>query len=214
MTDVADEGGYGRQWMVGDWLDAAALATLREINAQCVELVCARGGVGPRRGPADGVRYDLPSLAADARRQLAGCPYLLVDAGFADEARWAAHARGAFDSARAIAAPPFAGEEGVAFVRRVLTYGWYLARSHRQLARLVLGMTPACAARIAALRLEDLDAIVARQPGWVRLRWEGEPRVWGQLIAAARGTDDAALRRLSLRGLQLLASAVLPPPSK
>jgi hypothetical protein len=106
------------------------------------------------------------------------------------------------------------GEPGAAFLRRVLTYGWYLARSHRQLARLVLGMTPACAVRIAALRLEDLDAIVARQPGWVRLRWEGEPRVWGQLVAAARGTDDEALRRLSLRGLQLLASAVLPPAGR
>ena len=34
------------------------------------------------------------------------------------------------------------GERGQSFARRVVTYGWHLARAHGSIARVALGMTP------------------------------------------------------------------------
>jgi hypothetical protein len=95
----------------------------------------------------------------------------------------------------------------------VLVLGWHLARANRQLARVVLGMSPACAERIAQLRLHDLDWLAEHRPGWVRPRWEKQPRVWQHLLAAARGPDSELLTRVSLRGLQLMAAGMLVPPA-
>jgi hypothetical protein len=89
--------------------------------------------------------------------------------------------------------------------------GWHLARANRQLARVVLGMTPLCATRIAALRLRDLDWVVEHHPGWVRPRWEHQPAVWRHLLGAARESNGVLLTQVSLRGLQLLAAGVLQP---
>jgi uncharacterized protein YjeT (DUF2065 family) len=37
-------------------------------------------------------------------------------------------------------------------------------------------------------------------------RWEAQPLIWRQMIQAAIGGSDAALRRVRLRGLQLMAA--------
>ena len=178
---------------------------------QCLELLCstAASGVQP-----------LPRLLANhlslwrgltpvARMQLAASPYLLADAGFDDEQRWMPPGRRMVrDLRRDLSAPFFVGERVNDFVRRVLVFGWHLARANRQLARVVLGMTPACAAQVGALQLRDLDWLAENQPGWVRPRWEAHPDIWRHLLRAADG-DEAQLAQVSLRGLQLLAGGVL-----
>jgi hypothetical protein len=150
------------------------------------------------------------TLTPAARAQLAASPYLLVDAGFDDEQRWLWPGRRMVrDLRRDLAAPFFIGEHVGDFVRRVLMFGWHLARANRQLARVVLGMTPACAAHVAALQLRDLDWLAEHQPGWVRPRWERHPDIWRDLLRAADGDDDAQIAQVSLRGLQLMAGGVL-----
>jgi hypothetical protein len=103
----------------------------------------------------------------------------------------------------------FTGSGAGDFVRRVLVLGWHLARANRQLARVVLGMSPTCADRIALLRLQDLDWLALHRPGWVRPRWERQPRVWRHLLLAAQDPDALRLTQVSLRGLQLMAAGVL-----
>jgi hypothetical protein len=106
-------------------------------------------------------------------------------------------------------APVFVGRGSQDFVRQVLVLGWHLARANRQLARVVLGMTPECAARVATLRLQDLDWLAVHCPGWVRPRWEKQPRIWRHLLLAARDQDQEQLTQVSLRGIQLMAAVVL-----
>jgi hypothetical protein len=70
-------------------------------------------------------------------------------------------------------------------------------------------MTPACARSVAELGLSDLDWACEHRPDWVTLRWEGRPKLWQQLLGAARAGDRLALQRASLRGIQLLGALAL-----
>jgi hypothetical protein len=201
-----------RQWRAGQWLDSDALDSVCQINAQCLDLLCST---------AAGSAHPIPALLAShqarwrqltpaARVQLAARPYLLADAGFDDETRWRwPDQRVVRDLKGDLTVPFFTGDHVGDFVRRVLVFGWHLARTNRQLARVVLGMTPACAAHVAALQLRDLDWLAEHQPGWVRPRWERHPDIWRELLCAAHRADDVQLVQVSLRGLQLLGGGVL-----
>lgn len=152
----------------------------------------------------------LRDLSAAARAQLAASPYLLADAGFDDESRWQPlEQRMVHDLSPQHADAVFVGPGSGDFIRRVLVFGWHLARANRQLARVVLGMSPGCAARLSVLRLQDLDWLAQNRPGWVRPRWERQPRIWRHLLLAARDPDRERLTQVSLRGLQLMAANVL-----
>jgi hypothetical protein len=209
---MAGQVGAARQWQTGQWLADGSLDAVTEINRQCLDYLAAMAASGPATCPAL-FAGQLPAWRAmpDAQRaRLAGSPYLLVDAAFDDEQRWRCLApRMVQDLPAQFAEPVFVGPGAGDFVRRVLVFGWHLARANRQLARVVLGMSPACAERIGALRLEDLDWLAQHRPGWVRPRWERQPRVWQHLLLAAREPDSDLLTQVSLRGLQLMAASVL-----
>jgi hypothetical protein len=209
-------GAASRQWRVGQWLADGSMEAVAEINAQCLEFLCALAD-GPARHLPDMFTGQLGAwrgLSDSARAQLAASPYLLADAGFDDESRWLLPARRLVqDLPAASVEPVFAGAGAQEFIRAVLVFGWHLARANRQLARVVLGMTPACAARVGALGLRDLDWVAQHHPEWVRPRWERQPRVWRHLLGAAREPDMTLLTQVSLRGLQLLAANVLGAPA-
>jgi hypothetical protein len=205
-------GAAARQWRVGQWLADGSMEAVAEINAQCLDFLCALATDPAQRLP-DMFAGQLDAwreLSVAARAQLAASPYLLAEAGFDDESRWLLPARRMVqDLPTPHSQPVFTGPGAPEFIRAVLVLGWHLARANRQLARVVLGMTPACATRIAALRLRDLDWVVQHHPEWVRPRWERQPRVWRHLLGAVREPDGALLSQVSLRGLQLLAANVL-----
>ena len=149
-----------RQWLAGRWLGFGAMDSVTEINAQCLELLCstAASSVQPLPGMLANHLPQWLRLSPAGREQLAASPYLLVDAGFDDDQRWQPSGRRMVrDLRRDLSAPFFVGEQVCDFVRRVLMFGWHLARANRQLARVVLGMTPTCATHVAALQLRDLD---------------------------------------------------------
>lgn len=199
-----------RQWMAGEWLSRSALAPLAELNRQCLDL--AVGGAAEGLGSAGqrAIARRVAVLDDDARDGLAAAPYLLADAGFDDTARWQVVSRWRVaDVPRDGLLSVFASPAASTFVRGVLVYSWHLARAHRQLARVVLGMSPASAQGIAELNLSDLDWVSQNRPGWFSLRWEFRPRLWESLIAAAQLGDRQALRRASLRGIQLLGALAL-----
>ncbi|MCC7463481.1 MAG: hypothetical protein IT480_13595 [Gammaproteobacteria bacterium] len=194
--------------MPGSQWDATALAPVREINEQVIELLCAAAAGGaPAALPALVRREFLPATPA-ARRRLADCPYLLLDAGFARPERWGA-AHSVQDRPGPVPAGTLALDCGVRLARRALLLGWHLARSNRLAARVALGMTGECAERIAALRLEELDAIAEEHRGWVRLRWEERLELWAPLLRAALHEGGERLTGLRMRGLQLLAAESL-----
>lgn len=210
------------RWRVGDWLTDGSMEAVAEINAQCLDFLCQLAqerapevpapGAPARRLPAmfGGQLEAWRGLSPAARAHLAASPYLLVEAGFDDEVRWALPGRRLVQDQPAVPRESlFTGPAAEVFMRSVLVLGWHLARANRQLARVVLGMTPGCAARVATLKLGDLGWVVEHHPEWVRPRWERQPRVWRHLLGAALESDTALLTQVSLRGLQLMAAGML-----
>ena len=196
----------------GAW-DSALLAPVAEINEQMLE--CLRSVALETAALADPDSATTPRLVLQlrehwrgldgkAQRRMAACPYLLLDAGFAQPQRWDWMAGAAVMDA-SVRGGYFSGRAGVALVRRTLVLAWHLARSNRVTARVILGMSALSAERIAASRLADLEALAELAPGWIVPRWEQQPNVWRQLIAAACRGQPLLLRQAQLRGLQLLA---------
>jgi len=190
---------------VGVW-DAAVLGPVQEINEQVVDALCATAAHAVETGGLLAVvRTEFLHASAVARQLLAGCPYLLLDAGFGDSAGWVLPAE-VRDAPPLTAGRPPSIDCGVVLARRALVLGWHLARSNRLAARVALGMTPACADRVGRLRLQDLEALAESEPGRIRVRWEDRTEFWRSLLRAARTERAAALTSLQMRGLQLLAA--------
>ena len=182
------------------WLTDGTLDTVLELNQECLGYLAARG-------PANTAPF---SPLPETRALLAASPYLLVDARFEDESHWRALTlRVGPELQQRFSQPLFVGPGASDFIRRVLMFAWHMARTHPRQARVVLGMTPACADLIARLRLKDLDWLAQSRPGCVRLRWEREPRLWRHLLRGTPLPECETLTHAGLRGLQLLASQAL-----
>jgi hypothetical protein len=209
MTAMADE----NYWVPGAaarW-DSAVLVPEAEINEHMLQIVRSAAEepwlasrAQPRLVSTLGQLWR--ALDAAALQRLARCPYLLLDAGFAAPERWDRLNldSGVMDGAASLGY--FASPAGVALVRRTLVFAWHLARSNRMSARVLLGMTSECAERIAGSALKDLESLAELCPPWVAPRWETQSTVWRQLIQAAIDGRAVPLRRVQLRGVQLLAA--------
>lgn len=198
--------------------DQALLAPIVEINERLLERLHAHACAavaGQRREAAAGaadelVRALLPewcALDAVAQRRLAQCPYLLLDAGFAEPARWQLSPAAGVQEAGASRGEPGAHGADPAWLalrRRTLLLGWHLARSQPLAARVLLGMSPASAEYIAARRLTELEEL-AEGAGRMAPRWAQQPQIWRQLLRASHAAAEE-LRWTQLRGLQLLAA--------
>ncbi len=196
--------------LAGGWLRAGSLDSLIELNELCLALLVEQSGV--RTGPPGGLLQQLAeqwsAIDAGARRRAAACPYLLLDAGFADPLRW-----------RSPGAPPQVGDASTEryacyftvpaaaeVARLVFIYAWHLARTQAPAARLLLGMAAPSAAHIASYTLRQMQMLAESHLEWLRPRWPARVQVWRELLLAAANGDTPALERAKLRGLTLLAA--------
>jgi hypothetical protein len=197
--------------LAGRW-DSSVLEPLAEINAEVVEaLIGADDAGGP---PLGGLRWRWQALGAPARRRLVRCPYMLLDAGFAQAQLWAALPRASvheLSPAREFTARP--RPMPTSLIRRVLLLAWHLARANRLTARLALGMSGECAQLLARCRLADLDWYAEQRPTFIRPRWEHRPALWHALMVAAALEQTRELERLQSWGLQMLAAETLNSPA-
>jgi hypothetical protein len=195
--------------LCGSW-DSALLGPVAEINEQmldCLRAMAVLGATHPN-GAAPRLisvmRAHWCRLDARAQRRLSACPYLLLDAGFANPKRWERVAPNSVMDAPARGGY-FGTQTGIALIRRTLLLAWHLARANRVMAGVILGMSAVSAQNIARSQLRELDALAELAPGWIAPRWEQQPIVWQQLISAACSDHPLSLRQAQLRGLQLLA---------
>jgi hypothetical protein len=70
----------------------------------------------------------------------------------------------------------------------------------------MLGMPAPCVTLIAQRTLGQMRQLAEAHPEWLRPRWMSQPRVWRELLTAARTDDAPALWRARLRGQTLLAA--------
>lgn len=200
-----------RHWLPSQGVDPAPLA---ELNAECLGLLAMRAAEG-EGGAAlppllEELRGQWADIPAHAVRRLAAAPFSLFDAGFALAPRWLElRSCGVHDASNRCAPAYFEPVAARSITRRMLVYGWHLARSRPRAACLVFGATIASVESLAACSLAALEAAAERNADNLRPRWAGQVGFWRELLEAASAGADRRLHELLLGGIQRLAADTL-----
>ena len=202
--------------LAAGWLRAGALDSLFELNELCLSLLAEQAAV--RSGPPSGLLQQLAELwhrlDGAARHRAAACPYLLLDAGFADPLRWQLPpAPQVGDAGSHRYTCYFTVPAAAEVARLVFIYAWHLAHSQAAAARLLLGMPESSAALIGHYTLRQIQTLAENHLEWLRPRWPARVGVWRELLLAAASGEVAALERARLRGLTLLAAEARLAPA-
>jgi hypothetical protein len=210
QREMTEEMEPERPWEAHAWLRAETLAALAELNEQCLDMLASQFRATPSAQAPLLVREAGPLLRVmdpDARHRAAACPYLLFDAGFADQQRWTwVSGNYVRDLEKKDGPPFFTVQQTRSMARLVFTYAWHLARSQHAAARLLLGMSAHCARLIAVCTLRQIHDLAEAHPEWLQPRWPARPQFWRELLVSANSGDSAAMEQARLRGLQLMAA--------
>ena len=209
QREILEELDQERPWEAHAWLRAETLAALAELNEQCLDMLamqyCA-SAVGHAPGLVREIGPLLRIMDMDARHRAAACPYLLFDAGFADQQRWSWVSGNYVRDMEPEVPPFFTLQQTRSMARLVFTYAWHLARSQNAAARLLLGMTAHCARLIAVCTLRQIHDLAEMHPEWLLPRWSSRPKFWRELLLSATTGDATAMEQARLRGLQIMAA--------
>jgi hypothetical protein len=191
------------------WLHTETFEFLAEVNEKCLELLTEQALTrSPHAQPMLRDLVDLwRSLDSSARRRAASCPYLILDAGFADPTRWRSLSRFEVqERERPSFARFFTVPRTTDVARLVFTYAWYLARTQSVAARMVLGMPAQCTSLLSGCTLAQINDFAQRNADWLRPRWPSRTHVWRAFLDTARTGDGQALEQVRMHGLQILAA--------
>jgi hypothetical protein len=199
-----------RHWLPSQGVDPAPLA---ELNAECLGLIAMRAGEPGDAGMLALVLQlrDLwAELPVQAVRRLAAAPFSLFDAGIAASPRWLElHSAGVHDLTQCTEPAFFESCAARSVTRRMLVYGWHLARSRPRAACLVFGATLPAVESLAACSLAALEAAAERNGAALRPRWSQQQAIWRDLLTAASAGAEQRLHELLLGGVQRLAAETL-----
>ncbi len=200
----------GRHWLPSQGVDPAPLA---ELNSECLGLLAMRASEaeGPALPPLlAALREQWAELPAHAVRRLSAAPFSLFDAGFALAPRWLElRSSGVHDATHRSTPAYFEPAAARSITRRMLVYGWHLARSRPRAACLVFGATISAVESLAACSLAALEAAADRNAETLRPRWANQLGFWRELLATASAGADGRLHELLLGGIQRLAADTL-----
>ena len=214
----------GQREPLGHWLPSQGVdpAPLAELNAECLGLLAQRAGdAEAEAGTAPGLppllttmRELWAELPAQAVRRLAAAPFSLFDAGLASSPRWLElRGAGVHELSQRIEPAYFDSAAARSLTRRMLVYGWHLARSRPRAACLVFGATLPAIESLAACSLAALEAAAERNGDSLRPRWAQQTAFWRDLLLAASAGADQRLHDLLLGGVQRLAAETLAAQS-
>jgi hypothetical protein len=191
------------------WLRREMLAALAEVNHLCLGLLAEQALVlGPEGELALRQVGELwRALDERSRWQAAACPYLLVDACFADPQRWQwLGGPRVNDALRAPCTSFFTVPQTAAVARTVFVYAWSLVVHHPDGAPMILGMHPYCSSLLGACTVSQVHELAERGSGWLRPRWLNRVQLWRQMLMAAAEGDVATLERSRMQGMQMMAA--------
>ncbi len=192
------------------WKGIQSLDLVHQLNERCIELLCevAAAAARPSTLPIVTENSELwVRIDPETRQRAARLPFVIVDAHFKDEAWW-----------RRVTAnrPPEAGTEEPSnglprqasehLMHETTIFAWQTARWDRTVAQMSLGMSPSVADFIAALTPQQIRAIAARESQGIRVRWADDPRLWRDLLTAAKAGDGEKLAELHLYAKLLMCS--------
>lgn len=207
MTEKAI-GVAAASWTAKPWLGSDTLSGLAALNEQALGLLTEQAASCSLE-PAHPLLREFAQLKLDAAslKRAAGCPYLLLDVGFADPWRWMwAQGHQVLERQRGPTVPFFTVPRASPVMRKVLTYGWHLAQSRQVAARVLLGMSAPCVELVGGCSLTRLDELADQQPAWLRPRWPHNIQMWREFLLSAATGDGRSLQQARLWGIQLLAA--------
>jgi hypothetical protein len=192
------------------WQCAETFKTVAELNEQCLELLSEQAKLGAA-GPVAPMLRELgdlwSALDVNARRRAAMCPYLLLDAGFADPYRWRwVSGDGVGVREPATHSPFFTANTTTKVARQIFINAWYIVRTQPLGAPLCLGMPAQCAALLQTCSMAQVTELANQHSSWLRPRWAGRVRIWRELLSTAISGEGVALHKARLHGRQLLAA--------
>lgn len=201
----------GPHWLPSQGVDPAPLL---ELNAECLGLLVLRAADAPAQEVLPPLlarlRSQWAALPAQAVRRLSAAPYSLFDVGLAAAPRWLElRGRSVHDQFRTPESRYFETAAARSLTRRMLVYGWHLARSRPRAACLVFGASIATVEALAACSLSVLEIAAERNADVLRPRWGQQFGFWRELLAASSAGADKRLRELLLGGVQRLAAETL-----
>jgi hypothetical protein len=196
-------------WAGQPWLGSTALGVLAELNEQCLALLAEEAAEHP--DSAHPLLRELAALwsrlDATAMKRAAACPYLLIDTGFGDPARWPwVQGPQVLERQRGPVVRFFTTARASILMRTALTYGWHLAQNRPSAARLLLAMSPQCVNLLRGYTLTQLIELADEHPAWLQPRWPQRVRIWREFLTAAVAGEGPPLQHAHLRGLQILAA--------
>lgn len=191
------------------WLRRQMLEALAEVNHRCLGLFAEQVlAPGSQADPALRQVGELwRSLDERSCWRAAACPYLLVDACFAEPQRWHWLGGSRVDDGACAPCPSFfTVPQAASVARTVFVYAWSMVINCSEGAPMVLGIHRQCAGLLAACSVSQVHELAERGAGWLRPRWLERPRLWRQMLLAAAEDDAAMLERSRMHGLQMLAA--------
>src|SRR5688572_11668962 len=176
----------GRHWLPSQGVDPAPLA---ELNSECLGLLAMRASEAESLALPPllaALREQWAELPAHAVRRLSAAPFSLFDAGFASAPRWLElRSCGVHDATHRGTPVYFEPAAARSITRRMLVYGWHLARSRPRAACLVFGAPLAAVESLAACSLASLEGVAERNFRALRPRWPAQVSFWRELLGAA-----------------------------
>lgn len=186
------------------WFDPQALRPVVELNDLLLQALIA-DAASPRSmrrlSLSNHVGDLFAEFPAEARTRIAECPFALVDAGFDDADRWVRVKNGTYVDAGK-SRPPLPSAYGQRLAQMMLILAWSLARSNRDAAHVVLGMSQRCAAVVGDIGLSVLPSIAEQHAQLIRPRWEDRPDIWRQLLQLAFHGVERNQPPLSVRAME------------
>lgn len=198
MKDVSKERvADGRKLSGHRWTGARSIGLAQELNEQVIELCCemALEAVPGSPLPLVAMHRDLwGRLDPISRKRLSRFPFVLIDLRFGDVAWWhTAAGSGANARDHFTGAAPATRWDGLSL--ETLMFGWQAAREDRSVASMLFAMPRPVADYIATLTMQQVRMLAVESAQYLRVRWDNDPRLWRELLIAAR-EDEAALEVL------------------
>jgi hypothetical protein len=187
------------------WTGARSIPLAHQLNEQCVELVCelANNLSAEELPPFILENRDLwRLLEPEARKRVAAFPFVIVDLHFKDAEPWQQARDGHLMTPANVAnTAPYSGFPPKLFedlALETLLFARQVAREDVNVAKAMFAMTSPVVRLIASFTVSQVRAIALGNARQLRVRWDGDPEFWGELLAACRSGDEqslAALRR-------------------
>jgi hypothetical protein len=82
------------------------------------------------------------------------------------------------------------------------TLAWTVAKADTEGARIIFGLTPACARIISGLSIHRIQGLADQHHQAIRPAWEHHPEIWRHLLSLTEAEPAARLPPVHVRAMQ------------